>query len=431
MGSGFALPVENRGARVQREDHGQVQSDLPMPPGGLPHGQAQSSLPVPPGGSPHGHGQSGLPVGGCHPAASGPGSPCRYDVSLMRDMRLRSDLKRAVLDGYAFPLGLAPGPEMTPPKAGFTVEYTSGEGEEPDTYVYHIVISHEKLRPLLRRAFTLLPSEVTAILEIGSRDAYRSVDVFLGAAPISQSSFLDSWSQYETFLVEDGTIAAGANSDEPFVEIFMDQWKRVAIHVPLTMTKEADAIIKEFGLKESTKTWPDLPDDGINMPLQVRPVLLLEDEFSPDVDEVLLQLRHIWSLELNVDPMDNRDDAGRALGLTLWHAVIIVSGADEDDPEAGAYVSVWATAGSLAQMEELIDEALDDYPQWRFETIYTIDRVAYDERPDELADLPPRRNEPQVHLVKIDEWAKVESGGAGGAGGPGGAGGADADDGDG
>jgi hypothetical protein len=63
-------------------------------------------------------------------------------------------------------------------------------------------------------------------------------------------------------------------------------------------------------------------------------------------------------------------------------------------------------------MEELIDEALDDYPQWRFETIYTIDRVAHDERPDELADLPPRRDQPAVHLVRIDEWARVDSGGA-------------------
>jgi hypothetical protein len=30
--------------------------------------------------------------------------------------------------------------------------------------------------------------------------------------------------------------------------------------------------------------------------------------------------------------------------------------------------------------------------------------VAYDDRPDELGDLPPRRLIAQVHQVNVDEW---------------------------
>jgi hypothetical protein len=36
--------------------------------------------------------------------------------------------------------------------------------------------------------------------------------------------------------------------------------------------------------------------------------------------------------------------------------------------------------------------------------VYTIDRVAFDERPDELADLPPRREKSEVHLVSFERW---------------------------
>ena len=69
------------------------------------------------------------------------------------------------------------------------------------------------------------------------------------------------------------------------------------------------------------------------------------------------------------------------LGLTLWHAIVMVVSADPAT-ESGAYVDVWANAGSLAEMEELIDEALDAQDEWIFYGIYSVERVAFDERPD-------------------------------------------------
>ena len=131
-------------------------------------------------------------------------------------------------------------------------------------------------------------------------------------------------------------------------------------------------------------------------------------------------MRHTWKLELNVDPDTNVDEAGRTLGRTLWHALVIIESVE--DPDAGAYVSIWATAGSLGEMEELIDSALAGSPTWRFVEIYTIDRVAFDERPDELADLPPRREKAEVHLVSFERWpgtadTREPGGTAGGNGG--------------
>jgi hypothetical protein len=331
----------------------------------------------------------------------------------MRNFQLRNDLERVVISGFALPLGIAPAPgRMKPPIQGYTVSYVPGEDDEPDTYSFHIVVSHERLAPVLHRAFELLPEEVFGIVEIGSRDAYRSTDTFIGEQAIGIEEFREVWDRYEPFLLEDGSIAAGANSEEPFVEVFLDQWKGLSIHAPLAMREDVASLLQEFGLEEVPQTWPttdDGPDefagDDEENPSQVRPVLDLKDEYSPDIDELLLNLRHEWRLSLNVDPDSNVDEAGRNLGSTLWHAVAIVERNSANEQEQpGAYASVWATANSLSEMERLIATALERFPDWSFVEIYTIDRVAYDERPDDLGDLTPHRRGSQIHLVSVEPW---------------------------
>ena len=341
----------------------------------------------------------------------------------MRDFQLRTDLERVVISGFALPLGIAPAPgRIKPPIQGYTVSYVPGEEDEPDTYSFHIVVSHERLAPILHRAFELLPDQVFAIVEIGSRDAYRSTDTFIGEHPVSIDEFRQVWERYEPFLLEDGSIAAGANSEDPFVEIFVDQWKGLSIHVPLPMREEVAALLQDFGLDEVAQTWPTSDDREPELTLddeestsQIRPVLDLSDEFSPDIDEVLLNLRHEWGLSLNIDPDSNIDEGGRSLGSTLWHVVAIVERNNDEESGAaptqqGAYASIWATASSLTEMERLIDVALVRYPEWSFVEVYTIDRVAYDERPEELSDLPPNRRGSQVHLATIEPWGAPPGG---------------------
>jgi hypothetical protein len=352
----------------------------------------------------------------------------------MRDFQLRKDLQRVVIDGFALPLGIAPAPgQMRPPVQGYTVSYMAGQDDEPDTYSFHVVVSHERLAPIVHRAFELLPDHVYAIVEIGSRDAYRSTDVYIGQAeePISIDEFRRVWDKYEPFLLEDGSIAAGANSEEPFIEVFVDQWKGLLIHVPLPMREEVESMLRDFGLEEVPQTWPTADatsndEEETGEGGQIRPVLDLTDETSPDIDEMLLNLRHDWNLELNIDRESNVDEGGRKLGSTLWHAVVIVDSAvsgngsaDDHNNEfgqqkisarpTGAYASIWATAASMDQMEQMIADALEQHPEWVFGEIFTIDRVAYDERPDELADLPPNRREPEVHLVTIEPWGPMPS----------------------
>jgi hypothetical protein len=320
----------------------------------------------------------------------------------MRRFRLQSGLTRAVLGDVALPLGLRP-LSIPPPTQGYTVEYTPGEEDEPDAYVFQVLVSHELLAPLVDRMFGLLPDEVCGIVEIGSRDAYRSLDVYMAQEPIPFSVFRRGWEQYEAFLLEDSSIGVGANGEEPFVEIFLDQWKTLVAHVPLLMRDDVEQILGSFGLEEVASTWPVLEDDEVEGAMEVRSVLALDDAYAPDVDELLLQLRHAWQLELNVDPSRNVDEANRELGRTLWHATLLVESIRT--PDDGAYASIWATARSLEEMDGLIRDALSPYPQWRFLEIFTIDRVPFDERPDELGDLPPRPTASGLHLVEFEPWS--------------------------
>jgi len=320
----------------------------------------------------------------------------------MSAYRLRNDLERIRLGAYALPLGIEP-VDVCSPVQGYTITYNQGSDDEPDTYTFHIVVSHERLRPILHRAFDLLPEWVSPILEVDSYDAYRTVDVFIGRedSPITKADFLSTWTEFEPFLLEEGAVGAGANSDEPFIEIFLDQWKGVSIHVPLDMRNEvADMLHHEFELDEVQETWPAEQETG-QYDATIRPVLDLTDEEAPGLEDVLLELRRRWIMELNVDPDRNLDETGRDLGLTLWHATILVYGGDHD-PDRTAFMNVWASASSLSELENLIDEVLDRHPQWDFFECFSVTRVAFDDRPERLESLKPRRHVAEVHLVEFE-----------------------------
>jgi hypothetical protein len=320
----------------------------------------------------------------------------------MREFALRKDLTRAEIEGYKFPLGIEP-VSLPAPKQGYTLEYTPGEDGDPDTYAFHVVVSHDRLKPLLADAFDLLPSEVVPIVEIGSRDAYRALDVFIGSEPIPTVDFFDAWSAFEAVLMEDGSIGAGANADEPFIEVFLDTWKGVLINVPIGMRREVERMLARHDLREVLETWPLDLDRSPEPPSQLREVLLTEDDESPDLDEILLQLREAWGLELDIDPDVNVDENGRKLGKVLWHAILLAT--REGRPGKGAYITFWTTAGNLAEMERLVGEYVDEHlPEWRVDGFFSVDRVAFDERPDDLADLALTRSTAEVHIASVDEW---------------------------
>ncbi|HWB20840.1 MAG TPA: hypothetical protein VG711_11100 [Phycisphaerales bacterium] len=337
----------------------------------------------------------------------------------MREFRLRTDLQRVVTNGFAMPLGIVPADKVTP-QQGYTLKYQDDQEDLPPTYTFHVVVSHERVSEILLAVFQLLPDKLFAIVEIGSRDAYRSTDTFLSTVPISKADFLRTWVKYEKFLLEDGSIAAGANSEEPFIEVFVDQWKGIFLHVPLEQRDRFEDLLHQHGLEEVLETWPEIEEDQdpfAEDATLIRSVLDLSAEDLPDVDDVLMNLRVDWGLELNIDPESNVDEAGRELGVTLWHAMVILEPSEETRSlsqsagvHGGAYASIWASADCLAELEQLLEKALADYPQYQFAEIFTVDRVAHDERPEFLSDLPLRLTESQVLHIDIDPWMETRRG---------------------
>jgi hypothetical protein len=319
----------------------------------------------------------------------------------MRAFRINPALQRQAIAGFELPLGIVPG-QVQPPLQGYTISFNEASEDEPDTYTFHVVVSQPQLAPIVRSAFTLLPDEVMPILEIGSRDAYRAMDVYIGEEPISRRQFVQAWQRYESFLLEDCSIGAGANAEEPFVEIFVDAWKSLAIHSPMLMRDEVEAMLTTFNLEEVPYTWPfDDNDPQDDDRWTFRPVLDLSAPDLPDVDDLLMLIRHDWNLVLNVDPDTNVDEAGRELGHTLWHALAAVS-RPVNHESIETFVSIWATASSLTEVEQMVAAAVDDLGEWQLLDIESIDRMAYDDRPTELADLQPRRFESEVHLVVVE-----------------------------
>ena len=327
-------------------------------------------------------------------------------IPSMREFRLRDDLERVAVEGYALPLGVER-LEAPAPRQGYVVDFVSGEDDAPDTYAFQLAISHERLRPLLHALFELLPGEVSPVVEIGSVDAYRSIDTYLAAEPLFIDDFLATWDEFEPILLEEVSIGVGATADEPFLEVFVDAWKSVAIQCQVDMREAVDAILEAHGLQEVSETWDEQAFDGVDPPYRMREILVIEDEHSPDLDELLLQLREDWGLQLDVDPHSNIDEGGRELGFTLWHAIAMADPVAEKS--GGAYVAVWATARSLEEAEDLIEAAVEGSGEWLLDRIYSIERVAFDERPEDMSELAPRRDRAEVHSIAVDEWGEGDA----------------------
>ncbi len=182
----------------------------------------------------------------------------------------------------------------------------------------------------------------------------------------------------------------------------------MSIIVPLDMRDDVEGLLTSLGLQEVPETWAVGDENSALENVRIRPVVASLDGAAADIDDVLLELRRDWQLELNVDPDTNVDAVGRRLGMTLWHAVIGVH-RDAEPPET-ADMTIWATAGSLGQLETLIDAKFREDGEWAIDEVFSTDRTAFDERPEKLKDLPPRRRGAGIHLVTIERRGEVPPG---------------------
>ena len=134
---------------------------------------------------------------------------------------------------------------------------------------------------------------------------------------------------------------------------------------------------------------------------EIRPVLVEGPQFICDVDQLLLALRQDWKLVLDEDGDRNIDASGRELGFTLWCATLVLAPREAESPGPG-YASAWAVAQSRNDLQRLLRDHLQHHPRWRLADFYTIDRVAFDDRPEQLEHLSLKHRASEMLLLEIE-----------------------------
>jgi hypothetical protein len=313
--------------------------------------------------------------------------------------RIKADLQRVIERGHAFPLGVAGGGGR-PEAWGWCRTNRPSQDEHPASLTWTVVVSHEKVRPLLMDFFRLMPDAVVGILELGSRDAYRAVDVFLSRSTIDTERFRGAWDLFEPILLEDATLAVGVIGEEPFIEVFLDQDKRILVHGEPTSATAIESVLRRFNLEQRTEKELIVPVILLETTV-TRPILEDWPERIVDSDQLLMDLRGVWDLVLDEDPEQNLDGLGRNIGRTLWHGVVLLDQEDVAGRREG-HGHFWGVASSRREMEDLVVAYIESEEAWELLDVLSLDRAAFDDRPESLDALTPRMSRRGVLLWHVD-----------------------------
>ena len=266
---------------------------------------------------------------------------------------LNPALERVRVNGFAFPLGVYP-VEPIAPKSGYTADFEPADGDEeweewPDRYVYEVLVSAERLKPLCSALLSLLPGRVYPILDVLGNDAFREIDPYIAYELVGVESLYDGLRWYEPFLFEDGLCGFGAMSEEPFMYFFLDEHKVLTVRVETSEKERVDRLLAAFELG-NLGGWTENGSAGRARKPDGRPLVevmaadavshehrsvLLTPEDRPELpgpEEVSEALVDLWGMTLNIDVERNLDDDGRDLGVTGWRCLIRV----EPQPEGEA-----------------------------------------------------------------------------------------------
>lgn len=278
----------------------------------------------------------------------------------MGQSHLDETIQRTSAGAFTFPLGVYP-IEPLEPVEGYLSEFEPADGGEdpgdweewPDRYVFDIVITASRLRPLCRALFALLPGRVYPILDVLGNDAYREVDPYIAYDPVGIERFLDVLHDHGAWLYEDGLVGFGAMSDAPFVYIYLDEHKVVTVRVESSLKDRVERVLGAFDLK------PNPDATGVEGASHEHRGVLMCPPDQPDMmtaEEIIEDLQDYWRLDLNVDRTTNVDDAGKPLGLTGWRCLVRRTPSDVEKPDR--YAEVVLTAASLAEVEQLAADAV-------------------------------------------------------------------------
>lgn len=308
-------------------------------------------------------------------------------------------IKRVEVGGFKFPLGVYPVEELTP-RAGYTVLFEPADGgddsdgaseweEWPDRYVFDIVVPADRVEPLCRMLFSLMPGRIYPILDVLGQDAYREIDPYISYDLLGADRFLEVVRECRDLFFEDGMIGFGAMSEDPFFYVFVDEHKIITVRAQPELKERIEKILAAFDLEEMSE-----PAGADSAAHEHRGVLL--SDRSPEglrFDEIVESLKDEWRLLLNVDSEKNVDEDGKELGVTAWRIVVRF---DPEDDAPSSYVEVALAAPNLREAEETAVDAAarllaDVFPDTHQPAIVLADRLSREQLADLLKSAATKR----------------------------------------
>lgn len=325
-------------------------------------------------------------------------------------------IKRVETDGFKFPLGVYPVESMNP-RAGYTVLFEPADGGEdadsgaeweewPDRYVFDIVVPADRVEPLCRMLFSLMPGRIYPILDVLGQDAYREIDPYISYDLLGSDRFLEVVRECRDMFFEDGMIGFGAMSEDPFFYVFVDEHKIITVRAQPELKERIEKILAAFDLEEMSE-----PAGADSAAHEHRGVLL--SDHSPDglrFEEIVESLKDEWRLLLNVDSEKNLDEDGKELGTTPWRIVVRF---DPEDRVPSSYVEVALAAPNLREAEEnAVDVAArllaNVEPETHQPAIVIADRLSREQLSDLLKSAAsrkrPRTKRPKEALEGLEPF---------------------------
>jgi hypothetical protein len=300
----------------------------------------------------------------------------------MARCRVDKSIERVQIDGFDFPLGVYPVEECHPVE-GYTTSFepadngppqsfstlspdadeddspTEGQWEHwPDRYVWDVVVRHSRLEAFTRALFAILPGRFYPILDVLGNDAYREADPYVAYELVGQERFAEGIRRFRGFLYEDGLVGFGAMADEPFYYVFIDEHKIVTIRAEAALKDRVESVLDAFNLKPVEQL------RGADSVTHEHRSVLDAPPDRPDLltpDEIVEELRDLWSLELSIDGDSNLDDAGNPLGVTGWRCLIRMI---EQDGRV-RYIESFLTAANYNTARQLAFEAAQELHEAR------------------------------------------------------------------
>ena len=267
-------------------------------------------------------------------------------------------IERRSAGGFDFPLGVYP-VEPCEPKTGYAVAFESADGDDsegeweewPDRYVYDVVLPARRVMPFWHQVSALLPGRVFPILDFIGHDAFREIDPYIAYEHVGIERLFTGVRRFAPFLFEDGMVGFGALSDDPFFYVFLDEHKVFTIRTAAEHREGVERLLEAFEIPEVPE--PAAADAAAH---EHRGVLWTPEDRADllAAEEIVERLREDWRLVLNVNPDDNVDDDGKALGVCGWRC--LVRGAQEGEAHP-KYAEVYLSAGSLSEAESMAREA--------------------------------------------------------------------------